>query len=119
MAASFMFLGFRTLLGFDADKTRAVCKSDGFVFYRESKVAGNLRAVGELAAEGGGDVRRMTFEFQSGENAVRYSQFIIRQPAPSAPGKSRPVQREGRVHRHVFLIGVRRGDLLDLGRKDL
>ena len=106
MAASFMFLGFRTLLGFDTDKTRAVCKSDGFVFHRESKVAGNLRAVGELAAEGGGEVGRMTFEFRSEENAVRHSPFIIRQEAQPAPGKSRPVQREtGVLEREGLKMG--------------
>ena len=45
MTASFMFLEFRTLLGFAADQTGAICKSDGFVFHRESKAAGNPRAV--------------------------------------------------------------------------
>jgi len=28
-----MFLEFRTLLGFAADQTGAICKSDGFVFH--------------------------------------------------------------------------------------
>ena len=51
MAASFMFSGYQTQLGFTTEQTGVVFKIDGIVFREEPEAGGNLRAGEPLAQD--------------------------------------------------------------------